>query len=375
MKIGFIGVGRLGLGLALLIEKAGYSVLASDVRPEYVQVLNEKTFNTTEPTVGTLLQYSKNIEFTVDNRRVIRECDLIFTLVQTPSLEDGSYDVSAVWKVVEDIKEEMSMVANYPKSFVVGCTTNPGDCDLFKEELPASVDVYYNPEFIAQGSIIQGIQNADMVLVGGNGHHVPLIEEIYKRIQDGFGGSNVHFMSTKAAELTKIAVNCYLTTKISYANMVGQVMVNSGMDDEVDTVLKAIGSDSRIGRKYLGFGFGFGGPCFPRDNRAFASYAEQVGVKNNIGTTTDNFNDAHSKFLKDWFISKNPDKEVPFCFKYLTYKPGTDILEESQQYRLSLDLLEEGYKVYCIDETLKEQMDDRIVFDPAPLEQVCWVDL
>ena len=97
MKIGFIGVGRLGLGLALLIEKAGYSVLASDVRPEYVQVLNEKTFNTTEPTVGTLLQYSKNIEFTVDNRRVIRECDLIFTLVQTPSLEDGSYDVSAVW--------------------------------------------------------------------------------------------------------------------------------------------------------------------------------------------------------------------------------------------------------------------------------------
>ena len=157
--------------------------------------------------------------------------------------------------------------------------------------------------------------------------------------------------------------------------MVGQVMVNSGMDDEVDTVLKAIGSDSRIGRKYLGFGFGFGGPCFPRDNRAFASYAEQVGVKNNIGTTTDNFNDAHSKFLKDWFISKNPDKEVPFCFKYLTYKPGTDILEESQQYRLSLDLLEEGYKVYCIDETLKEQMDDRIVFDPAPLEQVCWVDL
>ena len=373
MKIGFIGVGRLGLGLALLIEKAGYSVLASDVRPEYVQVLNEKTFNTTEPTVGTLLQYSKNIEFTVDNRRVIKECDLIFTLVQTPSLEDGSYDVSAVWKVVDDIRSELPFEG---KSLVIGCTTNPGDCDKIQEEVASlGMDVYYNPEFIAQGSIIQGIQNADMVLVGGNGHHVSLIEEIYKRIQDGFGGSNVHFMSTKAAELTKIAVNCYLTTKISYANMVGQVMVNSGMDDEVDTVLKAIGSDSRIGRKYLGFGFGFGGPCFPRDNRAFASYAEQVGVKNNIGTTTDNFNDAHSKFLKDWFISKNPDKEVPFCFKYLTYKPGTDILEESQQYRLSLDLLEEGYKVYCIDETLKEQMDDRIVFDPAPLEQVCWVDL
>ena len=265
MKIGLIGAGRLGICLALLINEAGYEVLASDVREDYVNDLKNKKCGTTEPDVQEFLERSRGLEFTTDNRRVIRECDLIFTLVQTPSLEDGSYDVSAVWKVVEDIKEEMSMVANYPKSFVVGCTTNPGDCDLFKEELPASVDVYYNPEFIAQGSIIQGIQNADMVLVGGNGHHVPLIEEIYKRIQDGFGGSNVHFMSTKAAELTKIAVNCYLTTKISYANMVGQVMVNSGMDDEVDTVLKAIGSDSRIGRKYLGFGFGFGGPCFPRD--------------------------------------------------------------------------------------------------------------
>ena len=84
--------------------------------------------------------------------------------MQTPSLEDGSYDVSAVWKVVEDIKTEMSSIANYPKSFVVGCTTNPGDCDQFKDALPESVDVYYNPEFIAQGSIIDDLRHADMVL-------------------------------------------------------------------------------------------------------------------------------------------------------------------------------------------------------------------
>ena len=101
--------------------------------------------------------------------------------------KDGSYDVSAVWNVIEDIKAEMESIANHPKNFVVGCTTNPGDCDVFQDKLSeVGMDVYYNPEFIAQGSIVCDLRFADMVLVGGNGHHVPLIEEIYKRIQDGF---------------------------------------------------------------------------------------------------------------------------------------------------------------------------------------------
>ena len=180
-------------------------------------------------------------------------------------------------------------------------------------------------------------------------------------------------MSTKAAELTKIAVNCYLTTKISYANMLGQVLSKSNLDDEIDTVLNAIGSDSRIGNKYMRFGFGFGGPCFPRDNRAFASYATQVGVEHNIGTTTDNFNDAHASFLKEWAIKKNTSG-LPFLFDYVSYKPDTDILEESQQYRLCLDLLDAGYKVYCLDDKLKNRCDNRIVFE-TPSEDTCPIDL
>ena len=181
-------------------------------------------------------------------------------------------------------------------------------------------------------------------------------------------------MSTRAAELTKIAVNCFLTTKISYANQVGQVMIKDGMDDEVDKVLNAIGSDDRIGTKYLGFGFGFGGPCFPRDNRAFAAYSQQVGVQNSIGEVTDNFNDEHTEFLRDYYLNKNKE-ELPFCFKYLTYKPGIDILTESRPHDLAKALLDEGYKVYCIDETMKGYVDERILFTPAPIEPVCWIDL
>ena len=374
MKIGLIGAGRLGLCLALLIENAGYKVLASDVREDYVQALSKGVLGTTEPQTHEYLWSAENIEFTTDNDRVIRECDLIFTLVATPSLEDGSYDVNAVWKVVDDFKAASDVLAG--KSLVVGCTTNPGDCDLFQEQLaPYGVDVYYNPEFIAQGSIIKDLQNADMVLVGGNGHHVPDIEEIYKKIQ--VNEPSIHFMSTRAAELTKIAVNCYLTTKISYANQVGQVMIKDGMEDEVDTVLKAIGSDTRVGTKYLGFGFGFGGPCFPRDNRAFSAYAQQVGVQNSIGETTDNFNDEHTEFLVDYYLNKNKE-ELPFCFKHLTYKAGIDILTESRPYDLALRLLDEGYKVYCTDVplSLQSQIDDRILIgSPDPEEKVCWINL
>ena len=375
MKIGLIGAGRLGICLALLIEQEGYHVIASDVREDYVKDLQNKKINSTEPQVQELLEHSINLEFTTDNRKVIRESDIIFTLVQTPSLEDGSYDVSAVWKVVEDIKQEMSSIANYPKSFVVGCTTNPGDCDQFKDALPESVDVYYNPEFIAQGSIVDDLRHADMVLLGGKGQHSGALEMIYYQIQNGFKVANVSTMSARAAELTKIAVNCYLTTKITYANQVGQVMIRDGMEDEVKTVLKAIGSDSRIGTKYLNYGFGFGGPCFPRDNRAFAAYASKAGVETPLGATTDKFNDEHTKFLKEYYVNKNKDNRA-YVFHYLTYKDGVDILTESRPYDLALSLLDAGYEVYCLDSTAKDRIDSRIKFSDFPrMDQVCYVNL
>ena len=370
-KIGLIGAGRLGICLGLLIEQVGYDVIASDVREDYVKGLQEKRIDTSEPDVQELLSKSSRIQFTTDNSRVIKESDIIFTLVQTPSLEDGSYDVSAVWKVVEDFQQIDGMLNG--KSLVVGCTTNPGDCEQFQKRLEiGGVGVYYNPEFIAQGSIIKDLRNADMVLIGGYGHHIPVLEKIYYGIQ-GEPYPYIHNMSTKAAELTKIAVNCFLTTKVSYANQVGQVMIKDGMESEVDIVLNAIGSDSRIGTKYLGFGFGFGGPCFPRDNRAFAAYAQAVGVNHGIGETTAHFNNEHSNFLRDYYVNKNLE-ELPFCFKYLTYKAGIDILTESRPYDLALALLEEGYKVYCLDDTVRDQVDDRIIFE-TPNEKTCMVDL
>ncbi len=367
MKIGVIGAGRLGICFALLCERAGYDVLVSDIREDYVHDLNAKKISTNEPEVEDLLRISKNFKATTNNKEVIEECDLIYTLVSTPSLEDGSYDVSAVWNVVEDLKD-----ITKKKYFVVGCTTNPGDCDAFQKYLPRNVHVMYNPEFIAQGSIISDLKQADMVLLGVDSkledHVIQDIKTLYQRIQ--ITRAIVCVMTPKSAEITKIAVNCFLTTKISYANMLGDVLHKSGCGDETIAVLRAIGTDSRIGNKYLNYGLGYGGPCLPRDNRAFAHFAQKVGLEYNLGYVTDGFNNEHAQTVADYWEEMNAQRK-PFYFEYISYKRGTDIITESQQYRLCLDLLERGFKVYIqndrrvtsqVSEYLNEKYGDKVRF-------------
>ena len=347
MKIGVIGAGRLGICFALLLEEAGYDVVVSDVRTGYIKSLQENKIITNEPLVADLLKDAKNLKATTSNQEVIEECDIIYTFVSTPSTAKGDYDVSAVWEVVRDIKHVAATSGKVKdKAFVVGCTTNPGDCIKFQDEL-IDVDVFYNPEFIAQGSIINDLRHADMVLIGGHGYHADHITRIYDDIQVNTPKINV--MSTGAAELVKLAVNCYLTTKISFANMVGEVMALNGMEDEIENVLSSIGADSRVGSKYLGYGYGFGGPCLPRDNRAWAYAAKKVGLEHNLGFTTDEFNKEHAKFLADYFHKKNK-KKFPFLFADgITYKKGTDIIEESQQMLLCKDLMKKGHKVVIFD--------------------------
>lgn len=367
MKIGIIGAGRLGICFALLLEKAGYDVIVSDCRDDYVAKLNDRIINTNEPKVSDMLDDATNFVAVQDNIEVIKQCDIIYTLVATPSLDSGVYDVSSVWQVIEDIKKTENVSG---KLFVVGCTTNPGDCELFENELSSyGVSVAYNPEFIAQGSIVDDLQNADLVLIGGkHNKYTDELKEIYRKIQ--FNEPNIVLMSTKSAELTKIAINCFLTSKISFANMIGDIMISSGIGDEIDSVLYAIGSDDRVGTKYLKYGHGFGGPCFPRDNRSFAMYSESVGCKFNLGRNTDNFNKQHLEFLTNHFVSVNKNN-LPYYFDYISYKKGTDIIVESQQYELCKRLLTLGHVVYICDndsvvsqvkKELEEQYDNRVKF-------------
>lgn len=350
MKIGIIGAGRLGLTFALLCEKNGYEVIVSDVREDYVFNLNQKICLTNEPLIQSMLLDSKNFSATTKNIDVIENSDVIFTFVATPSTLDGNYDTTIVFEVVADFYTASSLnIPLYDKKFIVGCTTNPGDVEQIQTRLNIfNIQVAYNPEFIAQGEILKGLEQSDIVLIGTE--YSELSNEliaIYNKIQTT--PVNAYVMSPKAAEITKIGINCFLTTKISYANMMGEIMIKAGIQNEIDMVLGAIGGDSRVGKKYLKYGFGFGGPCLPRDNRALGHFSKNLGMELNLPLTVDNFNKEHANFIKNYFIQKNPDRMVPFVMDYITYKKGTDILEESQQFQLCVDLLNEGYTLHVIE--------------------------
>jgi len=341
MNIGVIGVGRLGICFALLLDRAGHAVMGSDIRSNYVAGLQRREIQTTEPGVADMLD-SCHIDFTTDTRAVIAHSDVIYVMVATPSLADGSYDISAIQRIVDDIGECDFDLAR--KILVIGCTTNPGDCQRIQDRLrPRGIQVLYNPEFIAQGSIIRDLQHADMVLIGGEDDAViDCYKLLYNDIQ--VPEPNVHAMSLTAAELVKIGTNCFLTAKISYANMMGEVLIRSGLESDVDRALAAIGADSRIGDRYLRYGIGYGGPCFPRDNRAFAAHAQRVGLDFPLGQSVDRFNQDHTLFLMEHWIRKNPQRQ-PFYLRTLAYKVGTDIYEESQQMRLAELLMNQGYTV------------------------------
>jgi nucleotide sugar dehydrogenase len=350
MKIGVIGIGKLGICFSLLLEKNGFEVIGSDLNTEYTDKIISKKISTSEPGLKSLIDEYKNLSITNDNLELIKKSDVIFTFVQTPSLPDGSYDHSNI----EDILFQFNSLYNqgvdlFNKIFVIGCTTMPNYVNSVEDRLKKyGMHVCYNPEFIAQGEIIKGLEFADMVLIGSSSEYASKkLVEIYKKIMRIEPTFNI--MSNSAAEITKISINCFLTTKISFANMIGEISNKSGVGNETDVILKAIGDDSRIGNKYLKFGYGFGGPCLPRDNRALGKHMEKIQLKINLPYEVDNFNNYHTDFLYENLIDQSSDKNIPFIFDSVSYKKGVDIITESQQLKLAIKLLENGYKVIIID--------------------------
>jgi nucleotide sugar dehydrogenase len=149
-------------------------------------------------------------------------------------------------------------------------------------------------------------------------------------------------MSLISAEMTKLATNCFLTTKIAFANAIGDIARKAGAEPE--KILAAIGADSRIGTKYLSYGFGYGGPCFPRDNKAFTHFAGKAGCNMLISEATDQANEAHHHFLTEQWL-KDHEQQEEILFDSVTYKKGSDILEASQQLKLAEALARSGKKV------------------------------
>jgi nucleotide sugar dehydrogenase len=206
----------------------------------------------------------------------------------------------------------------------------------------------YNPEFIAQGDIIRGFENPDMVLIGAETEDAGnLLEDIYSVCC--VGNPKICKMSAESAEITKLSLNCFITTKIAFANTISDIADRTPNANSCD-ILQAIGSDSRVGAKCLRPGYGFGGPCFPRDNRALGNYAQLIGVDPVIPRATDQANKLHAKLMAEIMKQKTTNNHY-FEFSDVAYKPGcaVPIIEESQKLEVANILVRDGYRVTICD--------------------------
>jgi len=367
MKVGLIGVGRCGLPIALNFEKKGLQVIASSYKQEYVENLKNKIANTTEPYVHELLQDSKII-FTTDNQRVIGECDVIYILVATPSLPSGDYDMTAIDNVMSDFRKYKGSLKD--KVCVIASTTNPGYCETVSKSVKdIDLDVAYCPIFIAQGSVYKDFDSSHHVMIGtDNDNAFHKAKELFLALNKP--DQKIFNMGFTASEILKMTYNCFYTMKISFVNQIGQLLYKSGSWKDNETFYEIIKMDDVIGPKAANFGFGFGGPCLPRDNKSLVRYAEKVGVDYEIGHVVDELNNKHLGFLHEFYNTQNKDN-LPYYFSHISYKQGTDLDEPAQQHDLAKLFMQDGTRVYIspsrflnkdIAQKLKDQFGDLLHF-------------
>lgn len=341
MNIGIIGVGRLGLAYALVFEKKGFTVFASSYKQDYVENLQQKKLNTLEPNIEEMLKASKNIQFTVDNHKIINNCDIIYVMVATPSMPAGDYDVSAVMEVANDFVNHPTDITG--KILIVGSTVNPGTCEKIQAMLDkVGVDVVYSPTFVAQGTVVRDIQSPHSLSIGTTN------SEVAQQCQDVFSkivkdDTPIYVVNPLTAEILKLAGNCKAIMQISYFNMIGQILLNRGLEEDLDSACSYLNFIKL--KNHFSFGFGYGGPCYPRDNRSFVHYAQSIGMDYPLGELLDQFNQDHVAWLTEYFINNNKDN-LPFYFEYVSYKKGVNIFEESHQLAVCKNLLRKGHLVF-----------------------------
>jgi UDPglucose 6-dehydrogenase len=359
MNISVIGLGKLGAPLAAVLASKGHEVIGVDLNPEFVRLLSLGKAPVEEPRLQELIDASRgNLKATLDVGTAVLGSDMTFVIVPTPTDSKGAFSNRHVLAAVKEIgkalrKKDTYHVVNITSTVMPGSTGGE-----IRDALEATsgrrvgkdVGLCYNPEFIALGSVVRDMLCPDMILIGESDPRPgDLLESIYSAACENH--PPVCRMNFVNAELAKLSVNTYITTKISYANMLADICDHLPGAD-VDVVTGALAMDSRIGGKYLKGALGYGGPCFPRDNVALSHLARTVGARADVAEATDRLNgyqiDRLAAAVRS-FIA--PSKRVAVLG--LSYKPDTAVIEESQGLALAARLADEGYEV--------------VVYDPAAL--------
>jgi len=337
-SLSVIGAGRLGLAVCIGAAAAGYKVMAMDVDEMRVEAINK---------------CHPDLKATTSLEEALKHSDFIYILVPTPEGPKG-YDHEPLVKVLEEIAK-----LQYEGQVVIGSTVLPG----FMDSCEAATNADYNPLFVRQGKLLHDLKHPSLVLIGARSEtRADKIEclhralfwlgtgEMFANTSDkdelGFGlvereaSWRVFRLSPKEAEIAKLSINCFLTMKIAFANTIGDLAEASGCRPK--EILGCVGADSRIGHQYMNPGYGYGGPCLPRDNRALGFYAESLNINPCMFVATDMANRNHARVMAAKLLAENRENYV---FDSVSYKSDVDYIEDSQQLQVANHLRQAGRRV------------------------------
>lgn len=385
LTVSVVGLGKLGSPLAAVLASKGHTVIGLDANDAFVQAINAAAAPVSEPRLAEMIRANRaRLSATHDYQQAIDRSDLTILVVPTPSLENGFFSLQHA----KDALARVGQALRHKQSWhlvSLASTVMPGSCD--RELLPhleqasgkkcgRDFGFCYNPEFIALGSVIRDMLNPDFILIGeSDPRSGDLLQEMYEGVCDN--RPLIARMNWVNAELTKIAVNTFVTTKISYANMLAEVCEHLPNAD-VDVVTGALGMDTRIGRKYLKGALGYGGPCFPRDNVAFGALARHHGVAPLIPDATDRINHRQIDRLAEKVIADLPPGAT-VAILGLSYKAGSNVIEHAPGTLLARRLAAQNVKVIVHDpeamDNARKLLGQTVAYADSPQSAVSSADL
>ena len=366
-KVAVVGTGYVGLVTGTCFAETGNQVVCVDIDKNKVDRMKNGEVPIYEPHLDVI--FERNIKqgrlhFTTDLANAVQDAEIIFLALPTPPGEDGSADLSYVLGVAKELGQ---LITEY-KVIVDKSTVPVGTAEKVESVIKSQTDIPFavvsNPEFLREGFAVDDFLNPDRVVVGTTDPKaIKIMKELYQPfIRDGHP---LIIMDEKSAELTKYAANSFLATKITFMNEVANFCEIVGAD--VDKVREGIGSDSRIGHRFLYPGIGFGGSCFPKDVSALLKSGNEVGFKFSIIDAVLEVNDRQKIKLFDKLINHYGDlKGKHFALWGLAFKPDTDDTREAPALYLIDKIIEAGATITAFDpeaiENIKSEIGDKIKY-------------
>ncbi len=359
MKITVIGTGYIGLVQGALLSDLGFDVTCFDIDSHKIDLLDKGILPIYEPSLDEIIESSKKrgtINFSSSCKSSVENADVIFIGVGTPSLSDGSTDLSYIENVSACLGQNIKNNCLIITKSTVPVGTNQTIKRIIEENLKlnnrtSDFSIISNPEFLREGKAVYDCYNPERIVIGIDSHdnQEKIVEKI-KIIYKYFIEKNIPivFTSLESAELSKYASNAFLAMKISYINEIA--LLAEKLNANVNDVAKIMGLDSRIGGDFLKAGLGYGGSCFPKDTLSLLSTAKNIGSDLGIIDSVIKTND----YMKEYIINKIIDKvgnikNKEIAVLGLSFKPGTDDIRESPSINLIRKIIYKGghVKVYC----------------------------